>query len=308
MKGIARVIAPGVLSLVEGRRREGFADLGVTEAGPADRYSAAWANYLAGNPADAPLLEINLGGLKLEFENDAFIALSGAEAPLRLNGREIPGWRGRRVSAGDRLEIGMARRGLRIYLAFAGGLEAPRWLGSPSVSLRDRLGRPLEAGDPLEYPLSGKPLREMGTATPPELIPEVASSVELEYLPGAQADRFGAEELERFRESVYQVGRSSDRMGCRLEGEGLGYPGEILSEAVSEGAIQIPPDGRPIVMLCEHQTIGGYPKLGALIPRAICRLAQAAPGTRVRFIPLDPAEALAKAREFHRFLQRPPLI
>jgi len=293
------VLRPGLMSLVEDRGRFGFGDLGITQAGAADCYSAALANRLLRNAPEAPVLEIAQGGAELLAHVETEIALTGAEAELRIGGIPRALWRTHRVREGERIEIGMVRSGLRLYLAVAGGFEAPRWLGSASVSLRDRLGRPLEKGDRLLCrDLESLPHPR---ALPPRLIPDWRRPLTLRVLPGAQADHFPAESLQRFYSESYRL-VSGDRMGCRLAGPAVEHDLEILSEPIAYGAVQIPRDGQPIVLLNERQTIGGYPKMGAVLPMDCWRLAQAAPGTEICFETIGLEEARRATMEMERFL------
>jgi len=293
------VLNPGLMSLVENRGRFGFGDLGITQSGAADRYSAALANRLLRNAPEAPVLEIAQGGVELLAHVETEIALTGAEAELRIGGVACRLWRTHRVREGERIEIGMARNGLRLYLAVAGGFEAPRWLGSASVSLRDRLGRPLKKGDRLSCrDLEPLPCPRV---VPKRLIPDWRGPLRLRLLMGCQAERFPAGSLERLFAGSYRL-VSGDRMGCRLAGPAVEHDLEILSEPIAYGAVQIPRDGQPIVLLNERQTIGGYPKVGAVLPMDCWRLAQAAPGTEIRFERVSLEEARRVSMRMERFL------
>ncbi|WP_457607754.1 5-oxoprolinase subunit C family protein [Nitratifractor sp.] len=305
MKGL-EVLRPGMLSLVEDRGRFGYGEIGITRSGAADAYSAALANRLLRNPLDAPLLEVSMGGVELLSHVETEIALTGGEAPLEIGGRPAELWRTHRLSPGETFRIGMLRRGLRLYLAVAGGFEAPRWLGSASVSLRDRLGEPLKRGDLLAC-REFEPLPR-SRRVPRRLIPDFPDPLLLRLLPGAQAQELGAERMERLFASEYRVSNATDRMGCRLEGEPIPHDLEILSEPIAYGAVQIPRDGQPIVLLNERQTIGGYPKAGAVLPADCHRLAQARPGSRIRFRPVTLEEARETQRSLRRLLEEPAEI
>ena len=295
-----KVIRPGMLSLIEDGGRPGHGAIGITPSGPADRYSARWANHLLGNRPDAPVVEIALGGMVLEALGDLRIALTGAQSPLKINGTPRPLWHTHSLTRGDRIEIGMAARGLRLYLAAEGGWRCSPILESCSVTVREQLGRPLKAGDLLEGSSPATP--RLSAFVPEQLQRTFPSEITLRILESYHHARFSAEARERFYAQRFRVTTATDRMGCRLSGEPVAYPGEIVSEPTTLGAVQIPADGQPIVLMAEHQTIGGYPIIGTVIPCDIDRLAQAQPGSRVRFLPLSPEEA----RQITHFVSRCP--
>jgi len=276
-----RVIKAGLLTQIEDLGRVGYGDIGITQSGVADAYSGAWANRLLFNAPNAPLLEILLGGVLLEAETDTMISLTGADAKLRIGGRECPLWRSHHVRKGEQIEIGMSKRALRLYLAVKGGFACEQNLGSCAVTLKEGMGRKVEQGDLLSCQ-SSKPLPQ--TATPQTLIPKHLDVLTLRVVLGYQSDLFAPSQRADFFSSPYSVTQATDRMGCRLKGESVQYEGgELISEPIAYGSIQIPSDGQPIVLLNERQTIGGYPKIGSVIPIDCYRLAQAKPGTTVAF-------------------------
>jgi len=284
------VVRSGMLTLYVDEGRFGYGDIGITQSGPADRYAARQANRLLGNPPQTTLLEINMGGLTLRATMTTTIALTGGTAIVKINGRRKPIWHTYTVAPDDTIEIGMITGGLRIYLSVLGGFDAPKYLGSTSVSLRDHLGDTIETGDYLHCsPADPLPLPR---SLPPRLIPTYDREITLRYIRGAQAEMLGAKLEKRFTNTLWHVTNATNRMGCRLEGEPLSHTHEILSEPIPYGAIQLPPDGQPIVLLNERQTIGGYPKLGAVIPPDAWKLAQARPGTTVQFREISLEEAM----------------
>jgi len=288
MNGV-KILRPGMLSLIEDGGRPGYGAIGITPGGPADRYSARWANHLLGNRPEAPVVEITLGGMVFEALGDLRIALTGAEAPLTINGDPRPLWHTHTLARGDRIEIGMAARGLRLYLAAEGGWRCSRVLGSCAVTVREQLGRPLEAGDLLEA--SSPAGKRLSAFVPEQLQRTFPSKITLRILESYHHARFSAKARERFYAQRFRVTTATDRMGCRLSGEAIDYPGEIISEPTTLGAVQIPADGQPIVLMAEHQTIGGYPIIGTVLPCDLDRLAQAQPGSRVRFSLISLVEA-----------------
>ncbi len=292
MNGV-KILRPGMLSLIEDGGRPGYGAIGITPGGPADRYSARWANHLLGNRPEAPVVEITLGGMVFEALGDLRIALTGAEAPLTINGDPRPLWHTHTLARGDRVVIGMASRGLRLYLAAEGGWACAPRLGSCSVTVREELGRPLEAGSHLHAraPLAGR----LPAFVPERFRRRSATAITLRVIESYHHARFSLAARERFYAQTYRVTTATDRMGCRLSGEAIDYPGEIVSEPTTLGAVQIPADGQPIVLMAEHQTIGGYPIIATVLPCDVDRLAQAQPGTQITFrpVPLSTARQLA---------------
>ncbi len=283
------VLRSGMLSLYVDEGRFGYGDIGITQSGPADRYAARQANRLLGNPPRATLIEVNMGGLTLRATTATTIALTGGTAIVKINGRRKPLWHTYTIAPNDTIEIGMITQGLRIYLAATGGFDAPGYLGSTSVSLRDHLGHMIEGGDHLRCsPAKPFPLPR---SLPSHLIPTYDSEITLRYVRGTQAEMLGQDLEAQFTDTPWKVTNATDRMGCRLEGTPLAHTYEILSEPIAYGTIQLPRDGQPIVLLNERQTIGGYPKLGAVIPSDAWKLAQARPGTIVHFRKVSVEEA-----------------
>jgi len=300
MSGL-RVTKAGLLTQIQDSGRLGYGDIGITQSGVADAYSAIWANRLLFNTPDTAVLEILLGGVTLVAEVDTFIALTGAQSTLQINGITQPCWRVHAIKAGDRIEIGMASSGLRLYLAVKGGFGCAKVLGSCATTLKEGFGEKLRVGDLLtcEAYLSA-PL----AATPPALIHQCRDVVILRVVLGYQSDLFSSEQKSTFFSTPYQVTQATDRMGCRLQGEPITYEGaELISEPIAYGSIQIPADGQPIVLLNERQTIGGYPKIGSVIPMDCYRLAQARPGTTVAFKEIGLEEAVEMTRELMGFFR-----
>ncbi|MFS2124932.1 biotin-dependent carboxyltransferase family protein [Pseudomonas sp. Pseusp97] len=298
------VIACGPLCLLQDGGRQGWQRQGVSPGGPVDKHAAAWANRLLGNTQGMPLLEIALGGLELEVLADTWLALTGAELPATLDGEPLPGWSRFRVGVGQRLKLGFARAGQRAYLAAAGGFQAAPILGSVSTQTREKLGglagngQPLAAGDLLECAALGERFAR-GARVPWPYRPDYREPPPLRVLPGP--DAFSKEQRQGFFEQPWQVSPQSDRMGVRLRGEALSAPRRQWSLGIVEGAIQVPPDGQPIILLADRQTMGGYPLLGVLHPLDIGRLAQCPAHSQVQFIPASVEQAQADLRAFLRF-------
>lgn len=299
-----KVLACGPLCLLQDGGRQGWQGLGVSPGGPVDKHAAAWANRLLGNAPDAALLEIALGGVELEAQLDTWLALTGAELPLSLDGEPLPAWSRFRVRAGQRLKLGFARAGQRAYLAAAGGFGAEPVLGSVSTQTRERLGglagngQPLAVGDVLAC-VADDARFTRGASVPWPYQPDYREAPTLRVLPGP--DTFSDEQRRAFFDQPWRINPKSDRMGVRLHGEALDAPRRQWSLGVVEGAIQVPPDGQPIILLADRQTMGGYPLLGVLHPLDIGRLAQCPAHSEVRFTPATVEQAQADLRAFLSF-------
>jgi biotin-dependent carboxylase-like uncharacterized protein len=276
---------PGLLSLLQDRGRFGAHNLGLTTGGPLDSLAFDWANRLLDNDTNATCLEISFGGLVLEAELDTSFVITGATAPCKLNGETITQWQTQYIHTGDKLEIGFAKAGTRSYLAVNGGFDISASFGSSSTVVREKIGGlrgdKLQAGDHL--PCSSTTLAKNYCLAEADR-PFYGDSASLRVVPGYQQAAFGPLQQWRFFNTEYSLSERCDRMGFRLEGETVhsSIVG-MLSEGICHGAIQIPADGQPIVLMNDRQTIGGYPKIGAVIPCDTARLSQLSPGSKVRF-------------------------
>jgi len=290
------VLAPGLLSSLQDAGRHGFRHLGVGSAGAMDAYSHAIANLLVGNPLDAPALEITMAGPRLRIERPTRIALCGADIVARCDGRDLPGWRTIDLPTGSELTIGHCRRGARAYLAIAGGFTVPALLGSSSTDLRGGFGgfagRALVAGDRLtiaDSTIDADAIRIAPWWIDPAPDLDFGSPAIIRMLPGRDAtsppDAVFARE--------WRVAVASNRQGLRLEGDAVQPANacERVSEPVAAGTVQLPPDGRPIVLLADAQTHGGYPRIGHAIVTDRPRLAQLRPGDALRFVPCTTQQA-----------------
>lgn len=289
------VIDPGPLTLIQDAGRVGYQHLGVGTGGPMDEHAFDWANWLLGNARGAAALEITYGMVTLEAKADMSVALTGADLGASLNGRPLQPWQTHGLRCGDRLAFAAPVSGLRAYIALPGGIKAPPRLGSVATVTREKLGGPdgngrrLQKGDRLE-PCADGPAAQRTFPHWARL--DYADPLRLGVIPGYQYERFSAVERMKFFSGTYQVSTNIDRMGYRLQGEPInsGSSG-IISEGIALGAVQIPADGQPIILLRDRQTIGGYPKIGCVFSLDLARLAQRKSGDRVEFTLLDLAEA-----------------
>jgi 5-oxoprolinase (ATP-hydrolysing) subunit C len=306
MKGL-QVLKPGPLSLLQDSGRQGWQHLGVSPAGPLDMQASAWANRLLNNPWGTPLLEIALGDVELEAQIDTWVACCGADMPLSIDGEPQPGWSRLPVCAGQLLRLGFARSGQRAYLAVAGGFRAPPVLGSVSTQQREHLGGPLGRGAPLQAGdlLACRPASFPCRASVPwPFQPDYRAKPLLRVITGGDAASFAEDQLQGFFARSWRLCAQSDRMGARLIGEALQAPRRQWSLGVGRGAIQVPPDGQPIILQADHPTMGGYPLLGWLHPLDLSRLAQCPSHHDLRFTPVSVSDTQAELRELYRFFGR----
>lgn len=290
------------LAQLQDRGRFGVRHLGVTQGGALDWIAASWANQLLGNNPDCALIELPFGGVTLRCQQHTTLALTGADLQATLDTQPLPAWQSFRVAPGQTLTLGPPRSGMRGYLAAPGGFDAPRVLNSRSEVRREQLGglhgdgSPLGPGDLMAFG-SAKPAP---AAVPQQHIPDYLAAVCLELILGAQIALFSGQSLFAVFNQPWQVDQRTDRMGLRLLGPALRYQGPpIISEGIPLGTVQVPADGQPIILLNDRQTIGGYPRLGALSPASVARLAQCAPGQQLMLKPTT----LAKARTQQLALQ-----
>ncbi len=276
------VLRPGPLTTVQDLGRRGVAHLGVPRAGALDEPAHRAANRLVGNRADAATLETTLGGIAVRAEGAAaLVAVTGAPCPVRVDGRPAAWGAAVLLPAGAVLEVGAAAAGVRCYLAVRGGFAVAPVLGSRSADLLSGLGpAPLRAGDRLPVGTRyGPPAAELVPlpAPPRELV--------LRLRPGPRADWFTPGALTTLAAGRYRVAAASNRVALRTEGPALARArsGELESEAMVLGAVQVPPDGRPVIFLADHPTTGGYPVIGVVPPADLPAAAQAGPGTAIRF-------------------------
>jgi antagonist of KipI len=280
------VVEPGLETTVQDLGRFGYAQLGVSASGAADALALRAANLLVGNAENAAALEMTVTGAVLAFDGEAVIAITGSDF-----GVDLPLWSAIEIKAGTVVRFGATRSGARCYLAVRGGLAVPKVLGSASAHVASGVGgRPLAKGDLL--PIGGEAIRRARTSrlTPP------SADGPLRVTPGPQAECFSDD----LYNAPYRVAASSNRMGVRLRGAAIpSPPGLMLTEGVALGAVQIPPEGQPIILFVEHQTTGGYPKPANVISADLWRVGQLVPHREVTFelVSLDSAIELLRRQE-----------
>ncbi|MFI9275438.1 biotin-dependent carboxyltransferase family protein [Kitasatospora sp. NPDC052896] len=275
---------PGPLTTVQDLGRRGVAHLGVPRAGALDRPAHRAANRLVGNPPGAATLETTMGGVALRaLGAPVLVAVTGAPCGVRVDDRPAAWGAAVLVPPGARLDVGPADVGVRCYLAVRGGFAPPAVLGSRSTDLLAGLGpSPLRTGDRL-------PVGEEFGGAPAELLPlpAVPTELVLRLVPGPQADWFRPGTFAALAAARYRVAAASNRIALRTEGPALvrTRPGELASEGMVLGAVQVPPDGQPVIFLADHPTTGGYPVVGVVPEADLAAAAQARPGIPIRFTP-----------------------
>jgi biotin-dependent carboxylase-like uncharacterized protein len=282
---VLTVVAPGPRATVQDRGRPGFAAVGVPASGAADRRAHDLANRLVGNAPSAATVEATAGGLRVRAERTVLVAVTGAEVPVDVDGRPAPRNAPVVVVAGSVLGLGVPARGLRAYLAVRGGVAVPPVLGSRSTDALSGLGPPpLAAGDrlPVGDLAAGQPFVDVAPVAP------VPDRPVLRVLPGPRRDWLAPDAWTALREAAWTVTADSDRVGLRLAGPRLlrAREDELPSEGLVPGAVQVPPDGAPVLFLADHPVTGGYPVLAVVVTDDLPLAAQLRPGDGLRFRPV----------------------
>jgi antagonist of KipI len=309
------VTRAGFLTSVQDLGRTGFRQFGVSTSGALDSFALRVANLLVGNDEGAAGLEITLGGLQLRFEDERIVAWCGGEFDVQIGSRALPAGHVAHLQAGDELKFGRAQIGCRCWLAILGGIEVPVVLGSRSTDLRANFGgledRRLRDGDVL--PLltrPGSPIPATGISSwsaPHDWASPASRHPSLHFIRGVDWNRFNDVTIQRFTQHEFTVSPDSDRMGVRFDGSELKREVEtdLISEAVAPGTIQVPPSGKPILLLGDCQTIGGYPKIAHVITVDLGIAAQLRAGDGVRFFEVSLQDAhrllLERERDLERF-------
>jgi biotin-dependent carboxylase-like uncharacterized protein len=290
---LIEVRAPGLLTTVQDLGREGFGPMGVSASGAADRAALRIGNRLVGNAENAPGLEMTLMGGAFAFPERAVVALAGSDFGAALDDVPVEMWSSIAVRPGQTLRMGPTRSGARCYLCVRGGIDVKLFLGSASTHLLSSLGgfegRALRKGDVLKIGIAGGVFRTFHKATVrSKSVAQLAPRKILRVTPGPQSDWFSDEAQESFYKNAYCVTEESNRMGLRLEGPAIASAGgEMISEGVSFGAVQITAAGLPIILFVEQQTTGGYPKIANVISADQGSLAQLKPRDEIRFERVD---------------------
>ncbi len=303
-----KIIQPGMLATFQDLGRHGFRRFGIPLSGAMDAIALRAANLLAGNEESEVGLEVTLMGLRMVALCPLLVAVTGADLGFAINSEYRPPWGSYPLKAGDVIHFRSRRSGLRAYLAVKGGFKAPVFMGSASVFQRGLMGTPLVKDEVLEIKEDG-PALPVAAKVPDGYIPGTSENRPIRVIMGPQEERFTDEGIRRFLQSTYRIESQSDRMAYRLEGPKITHRGkaDIISEPLMPGAIQIPNDGCPIILMADSQTTGGYAKIASVISADLSLLAQKAPGDSLRFEPVDldtACEAMEQREQFLLWIRR----
>ncbi|MCG2764607.1 MAG: biotin-dependent carboxyltransferase family protein [Desulfarculaceae bacterium] len=309
-----KVLRPGAQTSLQDLGRLGYQSLGIAEAGAMDRYSLVQANRLLHNPDNSAALEITLVGPKLRFERAVSFSLTGADLSAQLDGHPLATGNVYKAEPGQVLSFGSRINGMRSYLAVPGGFDAPLVLGSRSTYIYAGFGglegRALTKDDVLSCLAEPEVDRELAPLPESFLLPPDGPRV-LRVIIGPHEDRFTKEGIETFLGSSFMVTSESNRMGYRLEGPRIRHNDGpiVVSEATPLGAVQVPGQGQPVLLLRERGTTGGYTKIACIITADIDQVGQATPGSRISFRRVGVGDAHHAERERWRALDswRPPI-
>lgn len=308
------IVATPPLNTIQDLGRFGARHHGVGCSGAMDALALVAANALLGNREDAAAIEIQTFPFVARFVRDTTFALTGADAQARLDGAPVPPWWTASARAGQSLALDPPRIGARAYLALAGGFDAPFVLGSRSTHLRSGFGgldgRALRAGDILRAAPDGARRKDAFGLVPPQFVDPPAiceddpRALALRVIRAGDHDLFPPDMQQRFWRTSWKISRHSDRAGYRLSGPPLLLPApvELRSYGLLSGIIQVPPSGEPIIQLADANTAGGYPKIAAVIDADLWRLAQAQPGSFLRFVEVDHAVAAEATQKIDAYL------
>ena len=311
------IVSPGNRLTIQDLGRRGSQRYGVSVSGVLDLQAAVIANRLVGNPATSALLESTFGGTVVRFARDTKVAVTGADVSVEIDQFPIANWETLIAPRGSELSVSVPSSGLYSYVAVEGGIDVPKVLGSRSTHVASGLGgfkgRALNVGDELA----------LGSESAVESRPRAGSSAEAGLLPacrddarrirvirGPQYDAFDDQAKATFFESTFSVSNLTDRQGARLEGAevpAIGGKHDIVSDPAYMGAVQIPADGKPIILLADRQPTGGYAKIASVISADLPAVVQKSPGSEISFELIDISVAQELAEEFRKSIYEQPL-
>ncbi|MFA1821912.1 biotin-dependent carboxyltransferase family protein [Virgibacillus oceani] len=296
MSEVMKIIKPGLATSVQDLGRKGYQQYGVVVSGAMDDFALQVANLLVGNLRGEAGLEIALIGPEISMVEDTVIAVCGANLSPKLDGESISNWKSYVVEKGQILTFGKPKNGGYAYVAVAGGVKTPEVMGSKSTYVKTEMGgykgRYLEKGDCVEAGTAAYELKRLAGRS-------IKLTNEMDYhahnririVLGPDSQGFSEESIQHFLTSAYQVTPQSDRMGYRLDGPALEGKADIISDAVLPGTIQVPADGKPIVLLADRQTTGGYARIASVISVDLPYVAQQRAGNELRFVEVSVKEA-----------------
>ncbi len=300
------MIKSSFLATVQDYGRLGFAKLGISRSGVADEHAFCWANRLLNNHFNDAAIEVTFGGLILEAKASTQVIVTGADLGFKINGIKQVLWQVLSVRPGDVLswETAQSPYGFRAYLAVKGGFQSTETLLSRSVTLRENIGKPLQAGDTIKYFTDVVPVKI--TSIPWSYYPNYQPPVSLRVVTSYQYEQFDQQQKKTFFNQSYKIDSASDRTGCRLKGKPLeNVPAKMVSEGIAYGSIELTTEGLPIILLKEAPTIGGYPKIATVFSLDLAKLAQCQAGANVVFKLIDFAKAQTLRKQFNQYFGMP---
>lgn len=315
-KPTLQIIQPGMLTAVQDKGRFGYQRFGMPVAGAMDAFALRAANLLVGNPDGAAALESTVLGPRIKFLAATRIAITGAAVAPLLDDQPVPMWQSVAAPQDAVLTFRRPQDGMRAYLAVAGGIDVPLVMGSRSTYTKAAIGgldgRQLKAGDTLSAFRTSPESTPAHRRTPPDAIPAYGNEQTLRVILGPQHSAFTQRGIDTFLNSTYAVSIYSDRMGYRLDGPAIEHKdgADVISDGTPMGAVQVPGDGKPIVLLADRGTTGGYTKIAAIITADLSKIAQSMPGSALKFRAVSHQEALQALRRQQSILdaiaQPPP--
>ncbi len=303
---VLHVLKPGFFTTVQDLGRNGYLGYGVPISGAMDTFSLVTANLLVTNKPNDAVLEITLIGPELQALTKTQIAITGGAMSPKINGQNVPMWQTLNVQEGDVISFGKMESGCRAYLSIKGGINTPLVFGSRSTYVRGGFGgingRQLKTDDEIEA--FDTTLLKVKYEMPEELVPQFTNHFKAHVILGPQADMFTEKGMNTFLSSQYKVTLEADRMGYRLEGPLIEHKAkaDIVSDALLPGAIQVPKNGKPIIIMQDAQTTGGYPKIAVVITPDVSLLGQAKPNDVIEFSKITLREAREKLCDYYRLL------
>jgi len=303
---VFQVLKPGLFTTVQDLGRYGYLKYGVPISGAMDTFSLVTSNLLVANHPNDACLEITFIGPELQALTRTQIAITGGVVPAKINGRSVPMWQTLEAQEGDLISFGKIESGYRAYLSIRGGIDTPLVLGSRSTYVRGNFGgmngKQLKTGDIIEG--LDVPLLKIGFLMPEKLVPQFTGRFKVNVILGPQDDMFTEDGINTFLSNPYKVTLEADRMGYRLEGPVIEHKAkaDIVSDALLPGAVQVPKSGKPIIIMQDAQTTGGYPKIAVAISHDVSLLGQAKPNDMIEFSKITTQQAHEKIREYYEFL------
>lgn len=301
-----KVLKSGLCTTIQDIGRIGYQQYGIPVSGVMDEFSFIVANYLVEADKNNAVLEIPYLGPTLEFNLDITIAITGANLSPKVNNQDVAMWKSLNIRKGDILSFGAVKSGARAYIAFAGEIDVSIVNGSKSTLLKSKLGgfdgRQLKMGDILE--IKNPKLLSKKNVLNKKYIPNYSNFEEIRVILGPQDDYFTESGIKTFLTSEYEITKDSDRMGMRLDGDIIEHKdkADIISDAAVFGSIQVPGNGKPIILLADRQTTGGYTKIGTVIKADLPKLAQMSPSHKIKFKELTIEEAQGEYINFYKNL------